>query len=1259
MRDGVLAANAAVPYVPRLTIDWLLHHPSETTRVIEGTVAFADLSGFTALSERLSGAGREGAEQLSDIIDTTFARLLTDVYDEGGRLLMFGGDALLLYFAGDGHAERAARAAHGLRRTLRTVGRHETPRGAVQLRVSIGLHSGRFAAFLVGDSHRQLLLAGGDVSSVVEAEHGASSGEIVVTQATANLLPSRCVTRRSGDVLRLVRRPAGAGGFTVDHAPDGSDSVAPQAVSVAVRDHLQLGVGLPEHRIVTVAFVQVMGLDAAVDADPAAAGRSLDAVMRTIQRACEQYGVSLLAADVDHDAAKVVLVAGAPASRGDDEQRMLLALREVVAAPLPLAVRAGVHRGSVFAGDVGPTYRRTYTVMGDTVNLAARLMARAEPNTVLASHDVVDRSRTAFALTEIEPFVAKGKRALVHAVVVGDVAQARREAVATVPSLVGREAEVETLREAWRSSVEGHGRAVEVVGEPGIGKTALLEHLLTWIGPVGHLHARGDLSASASPYQAARQLLRPVFGVGTDAADGDEGPVRDRLAGLVPDLEPWLPLVGDVLGIDLGSTPEVDALASDHRRGRQHDVVIEVMRRLATDPTVITVEDTHWLDDASADLLAALVARVAGHPWLLVTTRRDVDAGYRQAVDAGSVVRPSALDDAAAAMLVRQMGDGRPLPPAVMRRLAEQAAGNPLFLLELVTAVLDNPDLDELPDSLDVLLTARLDRLGPRDRDLVRRAAVLGSRFRDDDVRLVLGERTTWPAPSSWARLTEFVAPAGTGEMTFTHALLRDAAYGALPFGLRRELHGRVADALSSDDARNDPAVLSFHFSAAQRWDQAWASSRAAGEAAMAAYAPVEAATLLQRALTAARHLHGSIDVSDRAEVALMLARAHERSGSFDAAERAYSAVNTSTDEPLLKARTLVQRAWLAERQSRLRLGISRGRAARRMLAEVAETTPGRVQCLAAALTVEGTCWEVAGRHDRAAEVLNQAVHQAEVVGDSQTLAHAGSILDWALAMSGRIDEAVHLPTSLALYQELGDLGGQATCLTNMGALAYLRGDWQEAVRRYRQGQEVQQRSGDVTSAALGAANVGEVLSDQGHWDAALESLDEALDVWESTGHRHGVAYAAGLGGRLLARRGEHHAAEQQLRKAITLHREVGAEGDAAQVSVWLAECLMLSGDASAAVAELDAGSDDGSVTARRIRAAASLVAGDRKRAGDELRDALALTVDETDRYEQVCVTETLLLGGFDVDETVAADSEAARGGLGVVRLAVLPESYL
>ena len=155
------------PYAPRLLIRWLAEQPHLSFRTLDGSMLFVDISGFTKMSERLARHGKVGAEEVTDVLGAVFARLLAVAYGEDGSLLKFGGDALLLWFSGDGHAVRAATAAHSMRATLRSIGRLDTTAGKVVLRMSSGVNSGSFHFFLVGESHRELIVAGPAASRTV------------------------------------------------------------------------------------------------------------------------------------------------------------------------------------------------------------------------------------------------------------------------------------------------------------------------------------------------------------------------------------------------------------------------------------------------------------------------------------------------------------------------------------------------------------------------------------------------------------------------------------------------------------------------------------------------------------------------------------------------------------------------------------------------------------------------------------------------------------------------------------------------------------------------------------------------------------------------------------------------------------------------------------------------------------------------------------------------------------------------------------
>src|SRR5271154_5629542 len=194
------------PYFPRLAIEWIRSTPELTHQELEGTIAFVDISGFTKLSERLARLGKSGAEELTATIDTCFVALLDLAVANGGRLLKFGGDALLVYFSGEAHQARACLAAIEMRRALRVVGRLTVLGQRISLRMSVGVHSGLFNFFLVGESHREFMVTGPSATAVVEMEGTANAGEIVISGATASALKASLVGEAKGPGF-LLRRP--------------------------------------------------------------------------------------------------------------------------------------------------------------------------------------------------------------------------------------------------------------------------------------------------------------------------------------------------------------------------------------------------------------------------------------------------------------------------------------------------------------------------------------------------------------------------------------------------------------------------------------------------------------------------------------------------------------------------------------------------------------------------------------------------------------------------------------------------------------------------------------------------------------------------------------------------------------------------------------------------------------------------------------------------------------------------------------------
>ncbi len=1157
------------PYLPRLVIDWIRDEPTVTGRRLDGTIVFIDISGFTKLSERLAREGNIGAEELAETIGSTFAELLAVAYANGGRLLKFGGDALLLFFDGDGHPARATHSAVGMRRTLRERGPLSVLGQQVRLRMSVGVHTGEFHFFLVGRSHRELMVTGPGFTETAALEAAADAGEILISHATAGAIRESLVGPPKGPGRLLRRAPRLPGpGPAAYRAPElDLDIDLSRCVSAGLRPSL-VAASVPEHRRATIAFVHFDGTDELIRTRPLdEVASDLEALVTTVQDAADRHEVTFLASDVDRDGGKIILTAGVPSSSGDDERRMLLALREIIESPLAIPVRIGVNRGPVFAGDVGPPYRRTYTVMGDAVNLAARLMAHAAPGEILATHEIIERSPTAFELDAVEPFFVKGKARPVEAWRVGPIAGAKATAAAVDLPFTGRDTELSMLGDARDSALGGVGRIVEILGAAGMGKSRLVDELRSQREDLRALSTRCELYEATTPYYPLRGVVRELLCLDPALrADSDPDRLVETVREVAPELVAWTPLLAIVTDVPMPDTPETAQIDEQFRTARLGAVLREVLTRLLPEPTLLLVEDAQWIDDSSAELLQALTADVATLPWLVLITRRD--GGPGPLGDRSDVLHlelaPLALDDATA--LVRDATYDAPISAQDVELLAERSTGNPLFLTELVAGARAVGDISALPDSVEALVAASIDRLPPQDRDLLRRIAVLGRSFPEELVPAVL-DSTTLLDESAWSRVEDYLVRESSGRLTFEHAVVRDSAYEGLPYRARREIHSRVGDAIRARvETGGDDSVelLSLHYLRAERFEEAFDSSCTAADRAREIYADHEAGELYERALDAARRLPNVPD-REHARLRECLGDVRHRAGSFTEAEIAFRAARRHVgDDRVAQARLQLKLAWIRgwlDRYSQALSAITRGL----KLLDGDDRSPA-VRQRARLLAWYGQFSLEGGHHRRAIRRSREAIAVAQQADDLEALAHALKVMGWTQMELGDLETTSSLNRSLAFYEELEDLPGQASVHNLLGGFAYWRGEWDEALVRYETARELAVRTGNTVLGAFCTTNIGEIALDRGELDHAMSLFRDAARVWRVAGDRPASAFAKLLLGRALGRAGRHAEALALLAEARDESTEVGDSRDALEASARIAGFLLEIGDDEAAL---------------------------------------------------------------------------------------------
>jgi tetratricopeptide (TPR) repeat protein/class 3 adenylate cyclase len=1112
-------------------------------------------------------------------MNATFAALLDVAYAEGGGLLKFGGDALLLLFDGDEHGGRAARAAFAMRSTLRTVGRPRTSAGTVTLRMHAGIHSGRFQFFLVGDSHRELLVTGPAATRTVEMEAASEAGEILLSPEAAALLDASCVGEAKGPGFLLASRPETHG--TLAPLPDIEGIPLEIAVPAPLRAQLlEVGPLEGEHRNAAIGFLRFSGIDDVIATEGAhAAAEALDVLVRAVQAAAAEHNVTFLESDVDRDGGRIILVAGAPQTFGDDEERLLRTVRAAVDSGLPLPVHIGASRGRVFTGQVGATFRRTYTVLGDTAALAARLMARAGEDEIYVAEEAFNRGGTSFAGTELEPFMVKGKSEPVQAFVLGELTGGTAPAAATSQKLpfVDRERERAVLGASVAPVRMGFGTLVELIGEPGIGKSRLADELRESCADMQQLTLRCEQYESSTPYHPFRPFLRSLLDVELNGgAEHNRTALAERLGEIDEGLVPWAPLLSAPLDCEVATTPEVDELDASFRRARLHGVVGSLLGKLLDTPTLVLLEDVHWMDDASSELLRHLGTQLPTRPWLTCTTRRPETGGFAAAEGTPPLpaltLRLEPLPAEDAKTLARAATGDRQLSDEELAAITERAAGNPLFLQHLASPEEAVDETEELPETVEALVATRIDRLAPGDRALLRWASVLGTSFSVLVIRDVLEEDPTAAADSeAWDRLAEFVErdPEVPNAFRFRHALIRDAAYEGLSYRRRRELHGKVAEVL---ERREPDAVelLSLHFHRAEDKPATWRYSLEAGRDAQAKWANLEAAEFYERALDAASEVPG-LEVSAIAATWESLGDCLHLAGRFDrgaeAYERALELTPKSSPEHI---EVLFKQGALHRDMGRYDEAIRwyhRGLRTAGRLDKGAEREHLELELEMGIATVRFRQGDFRDAVKRCRAVVDRALAAKD---ERLQLANAYLLLHLAHTQMGSPDRVAFRGLALPIFEELGDLKRQATVLNNLGIEAYYEGDWAKALDVYERSRALFERIGDVTSVAMAQNNIGEILSDQGRLAEAEELFKTVQRTIDATGHR-GLSMMSRLNlGRAAARGGRFEEAGELLRAAAEGFREIHASSFEQETHARIAEASVLAGDPERALTEAE-----------------------------------------------------------------------------------------
>ncbi len=1017
---------------------------------------------------------------------------------------------------------------------------------------------------------------------------------------------SSCGTENPPGAKFCVECGTAVGGGTTEAA---AVPAAPPATAASLPE---------ERRKATVLFADLSGYTAVAERmDPEAVKSLVEGALRRLGAEVIRYGGTVDKYIGDN----VMAVFGAPVAHEDDPERavraglaMQAAMEEVNAAAAgpdsSFLLRVGINSGDVLAGEMGGGY----TVMGDAVNVAARLQAAARPGSVTVGETTWRLTRGAIEYEELEPLELKGKSAPVAAweaarvIVQGPTMRPSRSAT----PLVGRSDESALLSSLMDRVVnESRPHLVTVIGPAGVGKSRLLRELSDRAAErpekpavrVGRCPAYG----AGLAYWALGEIVRGQF----EIADSDDsktawGKLLRGVEELVAEGENDQPpeRLAAAMALPLGIEPDIDAGGTEaenpqQTRDRLFSAVRTVLEAVShRRPIVLAIEDIHWADEGMLDLIEYLARWVNG-PALIVGLARDELLDRRPAWGSGrlnsTTVPLEPLEDDAVRRLVAGLlsnGDGaNGNGSAIAANIAERSGGNPLFAEEMVNRVLEGGALDPeaLPETVHGVLAARLDSLSKEERRLLQHAAVVGQVFWEGSLQsLAVEEGIDLPATMASLQEKDLIAPtagsrlAGEREFAFKHVLIRDVAYSTLPKAVRARKHavvGAFIEERAADRSDRVAGLVAEHYGRAAVLGEdsslpaeeiapiarrAIVALEAAGSVAASLYSNLEALGHYEMALSLRREL----DDLTRARISELLGDVALRLGRVDRAVEVWEKCLEyhRGEENLARVGDLHRKIGAAlwhkgDREASIE-HYQRG-------IDLLKDGP---PCLELVRLYEeaASLYMHTGDNMLAIYASEKALRLAERLGEAAAASRAHSIFGRVFGRIGDSERArENLERSVELARE-SDTSEAIRALLNLGYHREVsEADYAGATEAYSEGLTLAERTGDLPSQVDLHGALGQLAVYRGDWDAVEKARDSSATLAEREGLTGKLCLPHLMSGWLAWRTGDFDAAEASLRESAELGEQVGRSEVAFQALHALASTLRQRDDYGAAETEL------------------------------------------------------------------------------------------
>lgn len=1190
--------------------------PERRVQPFQGTVLVLRWEGMDEAMASLEGESvatqtyLEGFQQLEEQLNERAERF-------GGMVLELNGRGVTYFFRDELSLRESVLRALQASLELRTAGQRwadlQPPTFGRAVKLQFGVALGIFHGFILGSEEvgSQLVFTGAALDEAIRASEQAGNLEVLIHPSAGGRIDAEVALTTPPLPTPVVCR--------LDGLPP---SVNPASLLSPLSSLVRQRVELPAlSGIQRACFLSLQG----IGLDPYSAN-GLVALNLWYQRSLalvREQGGRLIRLSVGHvTLAEIVFDTGK--SMVDVEARTLrasLALQRV-ARDLPSLSnqRIGVSTGSALFVPLGYSAVPAVLATGSRVALARRLASHAGPWEAVAERMTVSRSGFGFDWGPPPVAAAGAEHDLVTSrVLYGEGAYGTRLTSRSRGSIVGREGVMARLRGMADEALSGQGRAVTLVGAPGIGKSALLLAIGTFLQETRRVPVyRGECSAliRSAPYHAWVPVFRDWLDLEAKLRPAElVQRIQERVSSLGSDLLPRLPLLGMVTGVRIPENATTESLDTRQRRNALHSLVLEMFQRAhQRQPVSILFEDAHWMDEASVGLLRYLARNLSNTPCFLLLSRRDEEQGQREilnlleSIPGITEVEVSGMSREAMIHLACRHLGARQLAPELESLLLERAEGLPLLLEELTllmrdaewiqleqdgTACLAPDVLGVIPRNLREVILARVARLDEGAQLTLKTASVIGRTF---SLSLL---REVYPVPFDFTVLTarlervegldivrQDMAQGGMSELEgvlshqaardpdqpffFKHALIRDTIYETIPASIRRNLHEAVGAALERRLTENNRAslvlALAEHYRRTTRTDKQRLYLREAGDISRTRGQNREAYEFYHAAEQICQ-LTGSrlelIEILDAQVLVLNLLADRERQREVISR---WKEVVRELDDDLHLCDVLRAEGSLLSRSGEVPRGLAL--LERSLNIALAKKDEQRV-----ARTLRPICrlHTMQNNLEKALQVAEQALLLARKTQNLQELTGDLANVGFILSRLGRSTEGrQRLNEAFQQAQVRGDIGQVSSILVNIGALEFYDGQLDVAIRTWERAMHLKRQIGDRADEIVLLNNIGFAAHSLGDYARSQQCCLQAIQLSRQAEVRYyEVAAHHGLARTLLAQ-GRLEEARERLQEGIALAEAGGFAQSLEELNEGLAELELRESRLKEALAAVD-----------------------------------------------------------------------------------------